>query len=302
MVPKDLSSGDRRVAGEVPLPERPQQHPAIALPRVPAAAPKAGSKASPDSRSLQRGGFGSWQLFCSLPQLLLALTLVTSSSESHGTQRKGKGDPRAVGMGTEGAAGQNPEPRQRLRCAAKMVVLRTGRAMLPGACLHSCLSSQHCLDMMLMGGSAGAGSWESRDSEERKSFWDHSGMEKRSGAVGRRRAVALGIWAFAGEKSCLCLSPLQGVQPQVSLSPLAWISPRSEPGLVQRGSWVSRCSLAARKTSQRGWKTLPGWAAAWRGTACLGEQPACTVLARGGVRVQSPPFPLLGARLCFPFP
>lgn len=269
MVPKDLSSGDCRVAGEAPLPEPPQQHPAIALPRVPAAAPEAGSEASPDSRSPQRGGFGSWWLFCSLPQLLLALTPVTSSSGSHGTQRKGKGDPWAVGMGREGGAGQTLEPGQHLHGAAKMVVLRTGRATLPGACLHSCLSSQCCLDMMQMGGSAGVGSWESRDSEEQKSFWDHSGMGNRSGAVERRRAVALGIWAFAGEKSCLCLSPLQGVQPQVSLSPPAWISPPSEPGLVQRGSWVSRCSLAARKTSQCGWKTLPGWAA-----VAGGVQPA----------------------------
>lgn len=51
-IPKDLSSGDCRVAGEAPLPERPQQHPAIVPPRVPhpqrwlAAAPKGGSKAS----------------------------------------------------------------------------------------------------------------------------------------------------------------------------------------------------------------------------------------------------------------
>lgn len=34
-----------------------------------------------------------------------------------------------------------------------------------------------------------------------------------------------------------------------------------ELGLLQRGSWVSSWSLAARKTFWRGWKTLSWWAA-----------------------------------------
>lgn len=83
------------------------------------------------------------------------------------------------------------------------------------SCLHSCLSSQCCLDVMQMGGSAGLGS---RDSREQKSFWEHSGMGKRSGAVGRGGDVALEIWAFDGENSHLNM--LQGVQLCLGLPPL----------------------------------------------------------------------------------
>lgn len=46
--------------------------------------------------------------------------------------------------------------------------------------------------------------------------WDGGEMQGRG--KGRRRDVALGIWAFDGESSLL--SRLQGVQPCLSLSPL----------------------------------------------------------------------------------
>lgn len=116
--------------------------------------------------------------------------------------------------------------------------------------------------------------------------WD--GEEKRGRGKGRRRDVALGIWAFDGENSCLCM--LQGVQPCLGLSP-AWITPHSSLGLVQCGSWVSRCSPAARKTFQCAWKALPRWAA-----VAGSEQPACW---QGRSPSPEPPFSTAGPGSAF---
>lgn len=122
------------------------------------------------------------------------------------------------------------------------------------------------------GGSAGTGSWESRDSEEQKTLlgpqWDEQKKRRCTGNLGFRWKEIPPVPEPAARRA----APLRRLPRQPGF--VVVVPP--ELGLGQCGSWVSRCSLAARKTSWRGWKILPRWAA-----VAGGVQAACGVQRAG---------------------
>lgn len=112
--------------------------------------------------------------------------------------------------------------------------------------------------------------------------WDEE--EKQGHGKGRRRDVALGIWAFDGEKSRL--SMLQGVQPCSGLSPLPsldYFPLQTGAGAVwQLGEQVLPCSQENISV----WVESPSsvGCCGWLSAACLlagaESQPRASLLHR----------------------
>ena len=166
--------------------------------------------------------------------------------------------------------------------------------MLPGACLHSCLSSQCCLDVMQMGEVLGPGAGRAGTARSKNPFGTTVGWQREAG-----------LWE--GEEKRRCTGDLD----------FCWreILPVPEPAARRAAPlWPLPLSLdfsPLRAGAGAMWQLgeQPGKHLGVGGKPCLGGQLwlagyslPCSVLGRGGVQVQSLPPPLLGARLCFPFP